>query len=121
MVLAELKFGWDKEYGGIYYFMDILGKPHIELQWNMKLWWVHCEALVATAMAYKLTGRQEFKEWFEKIHAWTWSRYPDPKYGEWFAYLDRFGNITHTLKGGKWKCFFHLPRMLLICSRLLEG
>ncbi len=121
VVLAELKFGWDKEYGGIYYFMDVLGKPHVELQWNMKLWWVHCEALVATAMAYKLTGRQDFKEWFEKIHAWTWSRYPDPEYGEWFAYLDRFGNITHTLKGGKWKCFFHLPRMLLVCSQLLEG
>jgi len=41
-----------------------------------------------------------------------------PEFKEWFAYLDRFGNVTHTLKGGKWKCFFHLPRMLLVCSEL---
>ena len=38
VVLAELEFGWDKEHGGIYYFMDVLGKPHLELQWDMKLW-----------------------------------------------------------------------------------
>lgn len=118
IVLAELEFGWDKEFGGIYYFMDVLGKPHVELQWNMKLWWVHNEALIATAMAYKLTGRREFAEWFTKIHDWTWSRFPDPEYGEWYAYLDRSGTPTHRLKGGKWKTFFHLPRMLLVCSEL---
>jgi len=119
IVLAELEFGWDTEYGGIYYFMDVLGKPHVELQWDMKLWWVHNEALIATAMAYKLTGRHEFAEWFERIHEWTWSHFPDSEHGEWFGYLDRCGRVTNTLKGGKWKGFFHLPRMLLVCSQLL--
>jgi N-acylglucosamine 2-epimerase len=120
IVLAELDFGWDKEYGGIYYFMDVLGKPHVELQWNMKLWWVHNEALIATAMAYKLTGKPIFADWFERIHEWTWSHFPDREFGEWFGYLDRYGKVTHQLKGGKWKGFFHLPRMLLICSQLLK-
>jgi len=120
VVLAELKFGWDEEFGGIYYFMDALGKPHLELQWNMKLWWVHNEALIACAMAYKLTGNQEFARWFERIHDWTWARYPDREMGEWYGYLDRRGEVTHRLKGGKWKCFFHLPRMLLVCSELLS-
>ncbi len=121
VVLAELEFGWDKQFGGIYYFMDVLGKPHVELQWNMKLWWVHNEALIATAMAYKLTGRAEFADWFEKIHDWTWSRFPDAEYGEWYAYLDRYGKPTHSLKGGKWKGFFHLPRMLLVCRNLFSN
>lgn len=121
VVLAELEFGWDKDFGGIYYFMDVLGKPHVELQWNMKLWWVHNEALIATAMAYKLTGREEFADWFERIHDWTWSFFPDPDYGEWYGYLDRYGKVTHLLKGGKWKGFFHLPRMLLVCKELFEG
>lgn len=121
VVLAELIFAWDKEHGGLYYFMDVLGKPHVELQWNMKLWWVHNEALVATAMAYKLTGRQEFADWFEKVHDWTWARFPDTEFGEWYGYLDRYGNPTHALKGGKWKGFFHLPRMLLICKQLFEN
>ncbi|MHB1459506.1 MAG: AGE family epimerase/isomerase, partial [Armatimonadota bacterium] len=120
IVLAELEFAWDKEYGGIYYFMDVLGKPHVELQWNMKLWWVHNEALIATAMAYKLTGRCVFAEWFERIHEWAWTRFPDPEYGEWFGYLDRYGNAANNMKGGKWKGFFHLPRMLLVCKELFE-
>jgi len=120
VVRATLDFGWDPEYGGIYYFMDALGKPHVELQWNMKLWWVHNEALVATAMAHQLTGREEFADWFTRIHEWSWPRFADPEYGEWFAYLDRYGTPTHTLKGGKWKTFFHHPRMLLVCSMLFE-
>jgi len=120
VVLAELEFGWDKEHGGIFYFMDVLDKPHLELQWDMKLWWVHNEALIAAAMAYKLTGRQEFADWFVKIHDWTWARFPDKEYGEWYAYLNRQGEPTHRLKGGKWKTFFHLPRMLLVCAELLK-
>jgi N-acylglucosamine 2-epimerase len=120
VVLAELEFGWDAKYGGIYYFMDALDKPHIELQWNMKLWWVHNEALVATAMAYKLTGSGKMAEWFHRIHDWSWAKFPDPDFGEWFGYLDRYGKPTHLLKGGKWKGFFHLPRMLLVVGNLLK-
>ena len=115
-----LEFGWDKQYGGIYYFMDLLDRPHVELQADMKLWWVHNEALIATIYAYKLTGRQKFWDWFIKIDEWTWSRYPDREHGEWFGYLNRHGEVSHTLKGGKWKTFFHLPRCLLLCSQLLE-
>jgi N-acylglucosamine 2-epimerase len=118
IIRAELEFGWDKEHGGIYYFMDVLGKPHVELQWNMKLWWVHNEALLAAAMAYRMTGQELFADWFDKLHDWTWARYPDPQYGEWFGYLDREGKPTHYMKGGKWKGFFHLPRMLLVLGQL---
>ena len=120
IILAELECAWDREYGGLYYFMDVLGKPHVELQWNNKLWWAHNEALIATAMAYKLTGRHEFAEWFVKIHDWTWFHFPDPQYGEWFGYLDRYGNVANNLKAGKWKGFFHLPRMLLVCSETID-
>jgi N-acylglucosamine 2-epimerase len=112
--LGLLDFGWDNVFGGIYYFMDALGKPHVELQANMKLWWVHNEALIAALYAYKLTGKKTFVDWFEKIDKWTWSRFPDPEFGEWFGYLDRPGEPTHLLKGGKWKTFFHLPRFLLV-------
>jgi N-acylglucosamine 2-epimerase len=113
MVRKILEFGWDEKYGGIFYFMDAMGKPHVELQHDMKLWWVHNEALLAALYAYRLTGEKIFAEWFEKIDAWTWAHFPDPEYGEWFGYLNRRGEATHLLKGGKWKTFFHLPRFLL--------
>ncbi|MFA7230152.1 MAG: AGE family epimerase/isomerase [Victivallaceae bacterium] len=120
IIKKTLEFGWDKTHGGIYYFMDALHKPHLELQWDMKLWWVHCEAILACLYAYKLTGDQEFYDWFEKIHAWTWAHFPDSEYGEWYGYLNRQGEPTHALKGGKWKTFFHLPRCLLYATRLMK-
>lgn len=121
VMLETLKTGWDPEFGGIYYFMDAAGKPHVELQHSMKLWWVHCEALIAALMAYKYTGMEEFREWFMKLDEWTWKRFPDREYPEWFAYLDRRGEPTSYMKGGKWKTFFHLPRMLQVCSEILQN
>lgn len=121
IILHTLDRGWDKKYGGIFYFMDVQNKPQIALEANMKLWWVHCEALISCLMASKYTGNSKFDDWFSKIHDWTWQHFPDPDNGEWFGYLDQQGTPTHLLKGGKWKTFFHLPRALLICSQLLTS
>jgi len=115
-----LEFGWDREYGGLYYFMDKFGKPHIELSWDMKLWWPHLEALVALVMGYKLTGDEELWRWFERVHEYAWSRFPDPEYGEWFGYLNRHGVVNNQCKGNRWKGCFHLPRALFLISGMLQ-
>lgn len=49
--------GWDKEHGGIFYFLDASGHCPVPLEWNMKLWWPHCEAMIAFALAYKATRK----------------------------------------------------------------
>ncbi len=113
--LGLLEFAWDREHGGLYYFMDAQGQPHPELSANMKLWWVHNEALVAALHAYRLTRRPVFREWFARLDAWAWAHFPDPGHGEWFGYLDRRGEPVHHAKGGRWKTFFHLPRCLREC------
>jgi len=118
-VQGLLAFGWDAEHGGIFYFMDVCGRPHVELQADMKLWWVHNEAILAALYALEASGDPAFAAWFERLDAWTWERFPDPEHGEWFGYLNRRGEPTHALKGGRWKTFFHLPRMLLVGSRRL--
>jgi len=118
VILRALEFGWDKEYGGIYYFMDKHHKPHIELQWDMKLWWPHLEALIATIMGYRLTGNKELLSWFHKIHDYTWSRFPDKEYGEWFGYLSRQGEVNNNCKANRWKVCFHLPRALYMVSEI---
>jgi N-acylglucosamine 2-epimerase len=118
-MLDQLNFGWDQQYGGIFYFMDALGKPPQQLEWDQKLWWVHVETLVALILAYKLTGRPVLAEWYDRVHDYTWSHFPDPEHGEWFGYLNRRGEVLLPLKGGKWKGCFHIPRGLLVCSQLL--
>ena len=120
VVLNTLEFAWDPEYGGIYYFLDARNKPLLHLEWDQKLWWVHLEALVALAMGHALTGSPQAAEWFEKLHDYTWSRFPDPDYGEWFGYLNRRGESLLDLKGGKWKGCFHVPRALYLCYKYLS-
>ncbi|MEL6930638.1 MAG: AGE family epimerase/isomerase [Cyanobacteria bacterium J06600_6] len=115
VVIKTLEFAWDKEYEGIYYFMDAKGYPLHQLEWDQKLWWVHLETLVALLMGFNLTGRQECWEWFEKVHNYSWSKFMDYEHGEWFGYLNCRGEILLNLKGGKWKGCFHVPRALYLC------
>lgn len=112
VTLQTLEFAWDEEYGGIYYFMDVKGYPPDKLEWNQKLWWVHCETLVCLAKAIQLTGNPDCKGWFEKVHDYTWSHFKDSEHEEWFGYLQRDGKVLLNLKGGKWKGCFHVPRAL---------
>jgi N-acylglucosamine 2-epimerase len=118
-ILRILDFSWDKEYGGIFAFMDARGKPPLQLEWDQKLFWVHAETLVACLMGYAATGREECLTWFERVHEYTWQHYPDPVHGEWFGYLNRRGEVYLPLKGGKWKGCFHVPRTLFLCANIL--
>jgi N-acylglucosamine 2-epimerase len=113
ITLRTLDKGWDVEYGGIFYFLDLKGYPSQQLEWDQKLWWVHIETLISLAKGYRMTGDQRCLAWFEKVDSYTWSHFPDPEFGEWFGYLNRRGEILLPLKGGKWKGCFHVPRGLL--------
>ena len=119
-VIGILEFSWDREYAGIYYFMDVKGHPLHQLEWDQKLWWVHLETLVALIMGFSLTKRSECWDWFCRVHDYTWSHFADSDHGEWFGYLNRRGEIFLNLKGGKWKGCFHVPRALYMCWQQLE-
>lgn len=109
------QYGWDKEHGGLFYFLDVdghcptqvnLSSLHLimffldtkfcfilhsilvfiyhfmishgafvsgQLEWNMKLWWPHCEALVAFLMAYSHTRKPELLEIFSEVYQYTFS------------------------------------------------
>lgn len=119
-IVRILEYSWDQHYGGIFYFMDALGKPPQQLEWDQKLWWVHLEALVALAKAYEQTGRKELMEWYEKVHEYAWEHFSDPEHGEWYGYLNRRGEVLLELKGGKWKGCFHVPRAMYQCWKTFE-
>jgi N-acylglucosamine 2-epimerase len=120
ITLHTLDYAWDKEFGGIYYFMDLLKKPVQQLEWDQKLWWVHIETLIALLKGYLHTKDERCWQWFKKVHDYTWSKFIDEKYGEWYGYLKRDGNKLLPLKGGKWKGCYHVPRGLYQCCKTLE-
>lgn len=120
IALDTLEYGWDKQHGGIFYFMDRKGCPPQQLEWDQKLWWVHVESLITMIKGYQLTGSQECLAWFEKLHNYTWGHFKDSEHPEWYGYLNRQGEVLLNLKGGKWKGCFHVPRGLYQCWKTLE-
>lgn len=118
------EIGWDKVYGGILYFKDVKGLPVQEYWHDMKFWWPHNETIIATLMAYELTGDEKYAQMHKQVHDWTFNHFPDKEYGEWYGYLHRDGRISVPLKGNIWKGPFHIPRMYLkawkTCEDILE-
>jgi len=113
--------GWDKEKGGIFYFRDVYEKPVQEYWQDMKFWWPHNEAIIATLLAYILTGEEKYARWHHQVRDYSYSHFHDKKNGEWYGYLHRDGSIAQTAKGNLFKGPFHLPRQEWYCYRLLGG
>lgn len=106
-------WGWDKEYGGLFNDVDCDGLPvgTLEaLQYDSKLWWQHAEALYGLMLAYCETGESRFLDAYKQAHDYSFSRFADPEYGEWYGYLDRRGNPVNQAKGSDRKNPFHITR-----------
>ncbi len=113
--------GWDRQYGGLLYFVDCLGRPPEAYEHDMKLWWPHDEILISSLMLYRDTGEEKYLDWFETTLDYCKEHFSDPEYGEWYGYLRRDGLPTQPpCKGSTFKGPFHLPRMLSICDKLID-
>ena len=115
------KRGWDAEFGGLFYFRDLKGLPVQEYWHDMKFWWPHNEAIIATLLAWSLTGDRKYAQWHQTVHDWSFKHFSDPEFGEWYGYLHRDGSVSVPLKGNMWKGPFHLPRMLWYCMGICDS
>ncbi|CAK9002331.1 unnamed protein product [Durusdinium trenchii] len=59
MITWSFEAGWDKDHGGLFYFLDAEGRSPVFLEWDMKLWWPHNEAMIAFAMLYEASCKEE--------------------------------------------------------------
>ncbi len=107
--------------GGIIAFCDCDGHPSTMLEWDMKIWWPQCEAMIANRLAYSVFGEEKYLRDFEALRDYCFSRYPDPVHGEWYGYMHYDGTLASTTKGNVSKGPFHLPRMLYLIDRLENG
>ena len=118
--------GWDKEYGGLLYFVDALGLPPEAYEHDMKLWWPHNEILISSLMLFRDTGKEKYLDDFYRTLEWCQTYFADPDNGEWYGYLRRDGKPTEpSTKGSTFKGPFHLPRALAMVDgmmgEILEG
>ena len=112
--------GWDKEYGGLLYFVDCLGMPPEAYEHDMKLWWPHNEILIASMMLYRDTKDEKYLNWFYTTLDYCKEHFADEEYGEWYGYLRRDGKPTMpSTKGSTFKGPFHLPRCLILVDQMM--
>lgn len=112
--------GWDKEHGGILYFRDVYDKPVQEYWQDMKFWWPHNEVIIATLLAYTMTGDEKYAKWHKMVHDYAYTKFHDKENGEWFGYLHKDGTLAQTAKGNMFKGPFHLPRQEWYCFQILN-
>ncbi len=75
-----IEAGWDKEYGGLLYFIDCKESlPPEAYEHDMKLWWPHNEIMIASAKAYRDTGDEYYLDWFMKTIEWCKTFLPTPR------------------------------------------
>jgi len=118
---GAMKYGWDKEFGGLLYFVDVEGYPPQAYEHDMKLWWVHTEALIAAIKLYRMTGKECYFEDFKMLADYCFTHFKDDSNGEWYGYLRRDGAPTEPrAKGNVFKGPFHVPRMHCEVIRELE-
>ena len=117
----SLELGWDKENGGIVYFTDLMGYPPEQYEHDMKLWWPQNEATIAVLKAYAATGETRYFDWFEKLTRYQFEFFADDEYGEWVGYLHKDNTRQLPMvKGNYFKGPFHIPRMLVVCDKVLD-
>ena len=116
----SLEWGWDKENGGILYFVNVDGDPADQYEHELKLWWPQNEATYACLLAFHLTGDKKYWDWYEKIHNYSFQYFSDHEHGEWYKYLRRDNTLSSRIKGNRWAGAFHMPRMCLNSIALME-
>ena len=121
IIEKTVKVGFDKRNGGIIAFTDCLGYPPTALEWDMKLWWPQCEALIAFRLANMLTGEEKYERLYKELLEYTEKHFVDAEYGEWYGYLHYDNTPSTTLKGNIFKGPFHIPRFYMIMALMDEG
>ena len=113
--------GWDKTHGGIIAFTDSAGKPPVQLEWDMKLWWPQCETMIAARLAYLLFKEEKYLQLYTDLRKYCETYFADDKNGEWYGYLHYDNTVANRAKGNIFKGPFHIPRFYMITALLDNG
>jgi mannose/cellobiose epimerase-like protein (N-acyl-D-glucosamine 2-epimerase family) len=98
--------GIDWEDGGIYVEGQRNGPP-TEFT---KEFWQQAEALVGFLDAYLTTDNDKYLKAFRNVHDFVFSKVINWELGEWYALLEKNGDLIWDYMGTSWKVFYHTVR-----------
>lgn len=122
LVKRAFNLAWDKEYGGLFRFVDEDGgKPHgktggssyedlVLSTWDMKLWWPHSEMLYLFLLMRRLTDDSEYKAMFDQVFSYVFSTFESKTNGEWNQIRMRDGREADMVVALPVKDPFHILR-----------
>jgi mannobiose 2-epimerase len=104
-----MRYGVDREHGGLF-----VEGPHDGPARDMqKEFWQQAEALVGLLDAYLLFEDPVYAEAFHKVFDFVWNKVINHQVGEWFALLNRSGNVLWDYLGHAWKNNYHTTRSMV--------
>ena len=80
-----LPLGIDKKNGGIIAFTDLEGKPPVQLEWDMKLWWPQCETMIALRLAYTVFKDEKYLNLYNEFKEYCEKYFVDNESVEWYC------------------------------------
>jgi len=109
MVDVTLADGCDLD-GSLFNEKDLLS-GHLDTD---KHWWMQAEAMVGLAYAWKITGKDAYKDRLVSVWQFIHTTMIDWVNGEWFWRVDQDGiPIASEDKVGFWKCPYHNSRAIM--------
>jgi len=100
---AAVEKGWDSEFGGLVYGFAPTG----EFADAQKYFWVQAESLAAAYRLHKVTGEEQYLDWYNRIWQYSWDNLVDHKYGAWFRVVARDGSKLSDEKSPMGKVDYH--------------
>ncbi|XP_064133842.1 N-acylglucosamine 2-epimerase isoform X2 [Loxodonta africana] len=89
-MLLPFRSGWDPDHEGLFYFQDVDGLCPTQLEWAMKLWWPHSEAMIAFLMGYSESGDPALLRLFCQVAEYTFRQLHKVKYKEYILTRQRW-------------------------------
>jgi mannobiose 2-epimerase len=124
MVDHGVKYGWDKERGGIFdggYYLP--GEVNPSIVRNTKEWWSQVEALNSFLLLSALYPNDDL-HYYDKFRAqWEYCKkyVIDNEHGGWYwGGVDIVPNNKFSPKSSIWKCNYHTSRALINCIARLK-
>ena len=112
LLQTHFEAGWDPQYGGIYYEIDLDGQPAE----NRKDAWAQAEFMRALVTAAMTEADDWITEAYARIHSWAFEMYADNSDDLWRLSVTRDGKPIYNRRLD----MIHHPRMLLSILETLE-